>query len=106
MVKVPDNIINTAKKLKSILGINSSIDFQKMILFGSYARGNYSNNSDIDLCIIVNNISNNYNTLLKIAPDAAKVDTRIEPVVFSSKEFSDNKPAGLLKEIKKYGIEI
>ncbi|SDC08064.1 MULTISPECIES: nucleotidyltransferase domain-containing protein [unclassified Candidatus Frackibacter] len=34
-----------------------SIDLNRIILFGSYARGDYNDNSDVDLLFIVNNDS-------------------------------------------------
>ncbi|MBI4647654.1 MAG: nucleotidyltransferase domain-containing protein [Bacteroidia bacterium] len=44
----PDEINLLVKKIKSSLQIKS------IILFGSYAYGNPSNESDIDLCIVTN----------------------------------------------------
>ncbi|MEK7274232.1 MAG: nucleotidyltransferase domain-containing protein, partial [Candidatus Desantisbacteria bacterium] len=82
------------------------LNVKKVILFGSYARGNYTNNSDIDVCIIAENISNNYLAMLQIAPKVIDIDVRMEPVVFSNEEFSESNLYGLLKEVKNYGIEV
>ncbi len=104
MAQVPTQIINSIKRFKE--SIKSGLNVKRVILFGSYARGNYTDNSDIDVCIIAENISNNYLAMLQIAPKVIDIDVRIEPVVFSDKEFNESNLYGLLKEIKDYGIEV
>ena len=44
--------------------------------------------------------------MLQIAPMSIGIDTRIEAVVFSQEEFMEEQSFGLLREIKKTGIEI
>lgn len=50
---MPDSISNIllglARQIKSLLGNNLS----KVILYGSYARGDYRENSDVDVMILV-----------------------------------------------------
>ncbi len=104
MAQVPTQVINSIKRFKE--SIKSGLNVKKMILFGSYARGNYTDNSDIDVCIIAENISNNYLAMLQIAPKVIDIDVRIEPVVFSNEEFNESNLYGLLKEVKDYGIEV
>ena len=104
MAQVPNQVINSIKRFKE--SIKSGLNVKKVILFGSYARGNYTDNSDIDVCIIAENISNSYLAMLQIAPKAVDIDVRIEPVVFSDEEFSEANLYGLLKEVKNYGIEV
>ncbi len=77
-----------------------------MFLFGSYARGNFSDYSDIDVCIIADGILDNFSLMLDIAPIAVHIDPRIETVVFSAQEYAEEPPVGLLGEIKRSGIEI
>jgi len=38
--------------------VNSKISTEKIILFGSYARGSNDENSDIDILIVVKNLDN------------------------------------------------
>lgn len=45
---VHDIIISFANGVKKILGD----DLKKIILYGSYARGDYSENSDIDIMVL------------------------------------------------------
>jgi uncharacterized protein len=104
MAKVPNQVIDSINKFKR--SIKTGLDVKKVILFGSYARGNYTEKIDIDVCVIAENISNNYLAMLQIAPKVIDIDVRIEPVVFSEKEFNEPVSYGLLKEVKKYGIEV
>ena len=104
MVKIPTEIIDSIKKFKE--NIKSKLSVKKVILFGSYVNGNHHENSDIDICIIAENVSNNYSAMLKIAPEAVEINPKIETVVFSDKEYKEKKLYGLLKEIKRKGIEI
>ncbi len=104
MAKIPDEIVKSIKNFKA--NIQSVIQVKKIILYGSYAKGNFSADSDVDVCIITEQSKNNYLTLLKIIPKIIDIDLRIEPVVFSEKEFNASVVFGLLKQIKKYGIEI
>ncbi len=104
MAKIPDEIVKSIKNFRA--NIQSDIQVKKIILFGSYAKGNFSADSDVDVCIITEQSKNNYLTLLKIIPKIIDIDLRIEPVVFSEKEFNASTVFGLLKQIKKYGIEI
>jgi predicted nucleotidyltransferase len=104
MAKVPNQIINSVRRFKE--SIKSGLDVKKIILLGSYASGNYTENSDIDVCVIAENISNSYLAMLQIAPKVVDIDVRIEPVVFSEKEFNEPISYGLLKEVKEYGIEV
>lgn len=103
MDKIPIHILDAIRKFKII--IQKEITVKKVILFGSYSKGNYTETSDIDLCVITEHSENNFLLLYKIIPYTVDADVRIEPVVFSISEF-ENGNYGLIKEIKKSGIEI
>lgn len=51
MAQIPNKIKNTIQKLLRALQENN-IPVKRVILFGSYARGNYTEWSDIDLVIV------------------------------------------------------
>lgn len=104
MAQVSPEIVRKLHKLKSQL--HQSLRVKRMFLFGSYAKGTYSENSDIDVCIITDGVQDNFLTMLDIAPIAVHVDPRIEAVVFSSREYAEDPTYGLLGEIKRTGIEI
>ena len=48
MIKKHDIILEFSRQVKQILGKNLT----KVILYGSYARGDYTENSDIDIMIL------------------------------------------------------
>ncbi len=104
MAQIPDEIIRAVYRLKERLLPGLAI--KRMFLFGSYARGNFSDYSDIDVCIIADGILDNFSLMLDIAPIAVHIDPRIETVVFSAQEYAEEPPVGLLGEIKRSGIEI
>lgn len=84
--------------------IKENYHYIKVILFGSYAKGNYTEDSDIDIAVVFND----YNNLLDIQLDLMrlrrKIDSRIEPHPFRVKDFNLSNP--LVNEILKYGQEI
>jgi uncharacterized protein len=75
-------------------------------LFGSYAKGNATNDSDIDLAIILSTSEiDNYDERVKLMKIAVKNNYYlIEPHPFSEKDFDEEDP--LIKEIKRTGIKI
>lgn len=77
--------------------------FDKMILFGSYAKGNHRKDSDIDVAIIVDKIQGDYfSTRPLLWRTRREVDDRIEPVILEK----SNDESGFLKEVMKNGIPI
>ncbi|MDM8525516.1 nucleotidyltransferase domain-containing protein, partial [Desulfococcaceae bacterium HSG8] len=77
--------------------------FDKMILFGSYVKGNQRENSDIDVAIIVDKIEGDYfSTRPLLWRTRREVDDRIEPVILEK----SNDESGFLKEVIKNGIQI
>jgi uncharacterized protein len=57
-------VIINSKEFNSFINNNSSLT--SCILYGSYADGNYSENSDVDILIIYNNSKLDLNPLLKL----------------------------------------
>jgi predicted nucleotidyltransferase len=72
----------------------------QIILFGSYAKGTASAESDIDIAVIVDKIDGDYlnrtSLLYKLRRD---IDDRIEPLLLEA----DPDPSGFLKEIRRTG---
>lgn len=75
----------------------------KIMLYGSFVKGNFTEDSDIDAAVILdelpNDILNSEFELYKIRRD---IDHRIEPLIFKSGEDK----SGLLEEILRTGLEI
>ncbi|RME00645.1 MAG: nucleotidyltransferase domain-containing protein [Calditrichaeota bacterium] len=77
----------------------------KVFLFGSYAKGNYTRHSDIDLAVVSNDLTGNMIDdqvlLMKYTHD---IDLRIEPHPFLPSEFTPDNP--FVKHILETGIEM
>jgi len=81
-------------------------DFESVYVFGSYARGNANQDSDIDLAIIFNDLddSKRFDVQVQLMLLASQIDTRIEPHPISHNDFHSDNP--FVVEIKKTGFEI
>ena len=76
----------------------------RIILFGSYAKGNYTEDSDMDIAVVLKDYANLMDMQLELMRLRRKVDSRIEPHPFRESEFERSNP--LVHEIMKYGQEI
>ena len=79
-------------------------NLSKAYLFGSYARNNQHEESDIDLAVIIKNLSDPYSAQVELMKLRRNFDLRIEPHPFNESDFSIQNP--LVYEILKYGQEI
>ena len=81
-------------------------DIERAYLFGSYAKGKSTDDSDIDLALIFTNLddSRRFDIQVQLMLLAAKIDSRIEPHPISHEDFNSGNP--FANEIKKTGIEI
>ncbi|MFH1098027.1 MAG: nucleotidyltransferase domain-containing protein [Candidatus Desantisbacteria bacterium] len=81
------------------------IGFHDIYLFGSYVKGSYNSDSDIDLAIVLNkNKIDRFDERLKLMKLRWNVDLRIEPHPFSIKDFDKTDP--FVKEIIATGEKI
>lgn len=94
-------VIKKLKKYKKLL--SKFIKFDAMILFGSHAKGNAHENSDVDVAIVVDELSGDYfSTRPLLWKVRREIDDRIEPVLIE-KSHDDS---GFLSEIMKHGVII
>ena len=84
--------------------VKANYNYIKIILFGSYAKGNYNDDSDIDIAVIFKDYSNLIDMQLELMRLRRKIDSRIEPHPFRESEFELSNP--IVNEIVKYGQEI
>jgi len=83
----------------------SDIGFSEAYLFGSYAKGNQHDNSDIDIAIVLkDNVNHTFDTDVQLMINRRGEETMIEPHAFSKDEFDYNLP--IVYQILKYGIKI
>lgn len=102
---ISKGIRNIALRFRKLVE-QEGMPVEKMILFGSYARGRANKESDIDLCIISSKFGNDpVDELQFLLKKTRKVDTRIEPIPISPQEYKEL-ASPLIVEIKKFGREI
>jgi len=83
--------------------VTSTYLTDKIVLFGSYAKGNFTENSDIDVAIIVNSFAGDFlNVSTTLCKLTRNIDYRIEPVLV---DISNDK-SGFAHDILQYGITI
>ena len=84
--------------------VKAKFDSVKIVLFGSYVKGNFNEDSDIDIAVILKD----YNNLIDIQLDLMRlrrsIDSRIEPHPFRERDFENSNP--IVHEILKYGQDI
>lgn len=85
---------------------SNDIPVEKIILFGSRAKGTAHAWSDIDVCVVSKSFGNNpFNELITLKKLTRLVETLIEPVPYHPHDLED-KYDPLAKEIRTYGIQI
>jgi predicted nucleotidyltransferase len=83
------------------------IAVDRVILYGSYAKGNIRRDSDIDVAVVSKHFGRDrVEEGMNLFRIAGKIDPRIEPVPFSSKSFENDTWIPLIYEIRQKGIEI
>src|SRR3990170_1433462 len=92
------------KFVKALQAAGISVD--RVILYGSYARGGARTDSDIDIAVVSKDFGKDRveegMTLFRIA---GKIDSRLEPVPMSPKVYENDTWIPLVYEIREKGIE-
>jgi uncharacterized protein len=94
--------INIAKRY--IDNVSKKYQIESVFLFGSYAKGNFHLDSDIDLAIIINEAGDIIDTQIDLMSLRTDDDLMIEPHPFFKTDFQESNP--VVAEIIKNGIEI
>lgn len=98
-----DRAIKLVRKYVSFL-IEKKYNIKDVYIFGSFAKGNYTKDSDIDLALVIDNIKDSFDLdieLMKLTRDFGYI---IEPHSFNVKDFNINNP--IVYEIIKTGTKI
>lgn len=98
-------VVHATLRFKRLLEAQR-IPVQKIVIFGSHAKGMARPDSDIDICIISPKFGrDSIREMQFLSRQSRKVDTRIEPIPVSPKEYRDT-ATPLIYEIKKHGREV
>ncbi len=103
MDRIPESIQEIIAEYISNLG--KDIPIEKVIIFGSYAKGSLNDFSDVDIAVFsdyfkgMKRTDSLYYLLLK----AADYDIDLEPQGFTMDDYHN--PVGLVSEIIKTGVE-
>jgi predicted nucleotidyltransferase len=94
--------INIARNYAVV--VKENFNFSKLFLFGSYAKGNFHEDSDIDIAVVFDDFTDIDEMQLNLMRLRRKIDSRIEPHPFRVRDFNLSDP--IAYEIMKYGKEI
>lgn len=85
--------------------VSREINVNKVILYGSYSKGNPNNDSDIDVAVISPDFTGDrLEDQFRLMKFRRKIDLRIEPMPFRPEEFIPEDP--FVKEIIETGVVI
>ena len=80
------------------------IDVLDAWVFGSYAKGNYNGDSDIDLALVLPENSMSFDTDVRLMALRKGAETIIETHTYSQQDFSANIP--IVEQIKRFGFRL
>jgi uncharacterized protein len=89
---------------KYIDSLSNKYVILQAFMFGSFAKGTNHDDSDIDIAIVVKDVSDIIETQIDMMKLRRKVDLRIEPHPFMADDFNNDDP--VVNEILKSGIQI
>lgn len=104
MAEIPEKVERIVKEYLSDL--NRDIPVSKAILFGSYAKGTYRKDSDIDLAVFSDFFTNmrRVDGISFLLQRVKNFEYDLEPLAFASEDYLAKD--GFVAEILKEGIEI
>jgi uncharacterized protein len=94
--------LNIAKTYAAL--VKQKFDPQQIILFGSYIKGTYHEESDIDIAVIFSDYDDSIDMQLELMRLRRNIDSRIEPHPFKERDFNLLNP--FAAEILKYGEKV
>ncbi len=110
--ELPDisvSVKNNIEKLKSIVSNHFGSRFKYFILYGSYARGDFHKDSDIDVLVVLDNIKSEMNEIDTLAD--LKTDILLNSDIYistnpTSIQKFENSSLFFYQNIRKEGIII
>ncbi|MCD6334550.1 MAG: nucleotidyltransferase domain-containing protein [Candidatus Latescibacteria bacterium] len=106
MAKIPAHIASVLKGYVSDLEKNFAI--RRVVLFGSYARGDHRADSDIDLAIFSDSFRDKkfVDIVSFLLSKSRRYKVDLEPLGFSYEEYLDSAGNDCMQQIKNEGIAI
>lgn len=99
--KIKEDIIKYVDELKR------DIPVDRVVVFGSYAKGNFTKKSDVDLAIISDSFSEKGLSNSFLFRKLWNVEnSNIDPVGYSNKDYISDTPSPLLSEIRRIGLTL
>lgn len=97
---------NTALEVAAVYAklIRARFNCISILLFGSYSRGNFTADSDIDIAVVIDDYDSFDEVQMELMRLRRKIDSRIEPHPFRKNDFTSSNP--LVHEIMQYGQEV
>ena len=96
-----DEVLNIAKEYAN--AVRSIMQTSGVFLYGSYAKGTATADSDIDIAVVVDQISGDYLSIVsKLWGLTRNISQEIEPVLLTA---VDNQ-SGFLQTVKRTGIAV
>ena len=104
MGSIPQEILSLTTDY--INKLKQKIPVEKVVLFGSYARGDYTEDSDVDLAVFSSAFNNmtRVDGLTFLLMQALDYQIDIQPQPYTMQDYIER--TGLVDEIIKTGIEI
>ena len=104
MVKIPESIQSIV--IDYVNKIKRQIPIDRVILFGSYAKGGYSIDSDIDIAIFSDYFMDmaGVDAFKFLFLQTLEYDIDMQPLAFTTEDYQ--RPIGIVGEIINTGIEI
>lgn len=100
--KIRTIVKNYARELRA-----QNVRFERMYLFGSYAKGTSRPWSDIDVAVVVKRLPKKYFEKKSDLWGATRdVDTRIEPILIEQRDLHGDTPNPIAWEVYTTGIRI
>ena len=94
---------NIVKKYVKFL-MKNNFNIETAYIFGSYAKGYFNEDSDIDLAVVFKELPDSFDMQVQLLKLRRKFDTRIEPHPFRASDFISANP--LASEILSTGLQI
>lgn len=95
--------LKLARDYVRFLASHNYYKIKEAFLFGSYAKNHFTDDSDIDVALVLEGYKDTVTELSNLMRLRRNFDLRIEPHPIAKKDFRDNNP--LSREIKK-GLKI